>query len=306
MSSPQALRGGGRLFSASPGCLSLPACCSSGERTQQVKRQARPHALPTSHCGWHPWNKSPTWSDMGRAARSMHLARHAPGGGGQSAAGGRVAAAWAACRLLPPGHTARSRFTFKCCMIFKHLLGILAKPGENRQFSKKAPVPCAQPVLQMAKLENIWTEAWACSKSEELPKSKAKDQMRGSASAQLSWLCDFSSRFTPREQKRDQPGRLQGPVRGCSPSGPRRVWGFTARQHWNGNCSIWWERLCLGWDHGLAASSYRAGSDARASPGTLWGSQPSATAQPSPVQGTRYPEAARMGEGNVLLDKGHV
>lgn len=62
----------------------------------------------------------------------------------------------------------------------------------------------------MAKLEKTQTEAWARSKSEELPKSKAKDQTRGSASAQLTRLWDFCSRFTPREQRRDQPERLRG------------------------------------------------------------------------------------------------
>lgn len=108
----------------------------------------------------------------------------------------------------------RSHFTFKCCVIFKHLFGIWAKPGEKKEFAKKAPVPRAWPVLQTAKLEKTQTEAWARSKSEELPKSKAKDQSRGSASARLTRLWDFCSRFTPREQRRDQPERLRGTFAG--------------------------------------------------------------------------------------------
>lgn len=184
--------------------------------------------------------------------------------------------------------------TFKRCTIFKHLFSILAKPGGKKQFAKKAPVPRAWPLLQTAKLEKTQTEAWARSKSEELPKSKAKDQTRGSASARLTRLWDFCSRFTPREQRRDQPERLRGtsvrmrcgvPPGGRGAASPQGL-GFHGSAALNGNCSIWWE---LGWDRGLPASSYRTGGDALASPGTPRGSQPPATTQPSPAGGTSPP-----------------
>lgn len=88
---------------------------------------------------------------------------------------------------------------------------VLARPGEKREFAKKAPVPCARPALGTAKSEKPQTEAWARSESEEPPSSKAKDAVRGSASARLARLCDYSPGFTPRERRRDQPGHSAKP-----------------------------------------------------------------------------------------------